>query len=300
LTPPAIHIGPDANEILADAVRAGGGAPAPLDAADAVVWFDGAQAFPELPRSVRWVQLPAAGVERWMDVVRGAPEVIFTSAAGAYATDVAEHALGLLLAGVRGFARYARARSWQPVDDPLLEGSSVAVIGAGGIGRALIDRLRPFGVEIVAVTRSGREVAGADRSLPADRLPEVWPAADHFVICAPATDATRHLVGREQLAAMRPHSWIVNIARGSLIDTDALVEALQQERIGGAGLDVTDPEPLPDDHPLWASPRALITPHVANPPTAQLHKLAERVRENVARFAAGEPLIAPIEQERGY
>jgi D-3-phosphoglycerate dehydrogenase len=152
----------------------------------------------------------------------------------------------------------------------------------------------------VAVTRSGRDVPGAHRSLPADRLPEVWSSADHFVICAPATDATKHLVGREQLAAMQPHSWIVNIARGSLIDTDALVEALQAERIGGAGLDVTDPEPLPDDHPLWASPRAIVTPHVANPPTAQLRKLGERVRENVARFAAGEPLVAPVEQERGY
>jgi D-3-phosphoglycerate dehydrogenase len=235
-----------------------------------------------------------------MHLVRAAPHVVFTSAAGAYATDVAEHALALLLAGVRGFARYARADRWDPVDDRLLEGSTVAVVGAGGIGRAFIERAAPLDVELVAVTRTGRDVPGAHRSLSVDDLPEVWSSADHFVICAPATDATKHLVGREQLAAMKPHSWIVNIARGSLIDTDALVEALQQERIGGAGLDVTDPEPLPDGHPLWTSPRAIITPHVANPPSAQLRKLGERVRENVARFAAGERLIAPVEQERGY
>ena len=300
MSTPAIHIGPSDNEALAAAVRDGGGAPAPLDGADAVVWFGGAQDFPALPESVRWVQLPAAGVETWMERVRTAPEVTFTSAAGAFASDVAEHALALLLAGVRGLARYARAERWEPVDDRLLEGSTVAVIGAGGIGRALIDRLKPLDVEIVAVTRSGHDVPGADRSLAAGRLDAVWASADHFVICAPATEATRHLVGRDQLAAMRPHSWIVNIARGSLIDTEALVEALQAERIGGAGLDVTDPEPLPDGHPLWASPRAIITPHVANPPSAQLRKLAERVRENVARFAAGERLIAPVEQERGY
>jgi D-3-phosphoglycerate dehydrogenase len=186
------------------------------------------------------------------------------------------------------------------VDDRLLEGSTVAIVGAGGIGRALISLLAPHDVTVIAVTRRGEPVPRADRTLPASELPEVWSAADHFVIAAPATDATRHLVGARELAAMQPHSWIVNVARGSLIDTDALVDALQAERIGGAALDVTDPEPLPDGHPLWRSPRAIITPHVANPPSAQFRKLAERVRENVARFVAEEPLLAPVEQDRGY
>ena len=300
MTPPAIHIGPDENELLTQAVRDGGGEPAPLDGADAVVWWGGADALPELPSSVRWVQLPAAGVETWLDRIKAAPEVVWTSAAGAYATDVAEHALTLLLAGVRGLNRYIRARTWAPEDDRLLEGSTVAIIGAGGIGRALIELLQPHDVEIVAVTRRGQEIDGADRTLSAEHLGEVWGTADHFVIGAPATDATRHLVGAQELAQMKPHAWIVNIARGSLIDTDALVEALRDKRIGGAALDVTDPEPLPDDHPLWELERAIITPHVANPPNAQWRKLAERVQENVGRFAAGERLIAPVEQERGY
>jgi D-2-hydroxyacid dehydrogenase (NADP+) len=300
LSRPAIHIGPSEDAKLAAAVRAGGADVAPLEGADAVVWFGGPGELPELPASVRWVQLPAAGVESWLERVRSAPEVTWTSAAGAYATDVAEHALALLLAGVRGLARYARAASWDPQDDRLLEGSTVAIVGAGGIGRALIELLRPHDVEIVAVTRRGIAVAGADRTLGAERLPDVCGMADHFVIGAPATDATRRLVGAGELARMKPHSWIVNIARGSLIDTDALVAALQEERIGGAALDVTDPEPLPDGHPLWSSPRAIITPHVANPYSAQMRKLGERVRENVARFAAGEPLLAPVEQDRGY
>jgi len=300
LSRPAIHIGPSEDAKLAAAVRAGGADVAPLEGADAVVWFGGPGELPELPASVRWVQLPAAGVESWMERVRSAPEVTWTSAAGAYATDVAEHALALLLAGVRGLARYARAASWDPQDDRLLEGSEVAIVGAGGIGRALIELLRPHDVEILAVTRRGIDVAGADRTLGAERLHDVWGMADHVVIGAPATDATRRLVGARELARMKPHSWIVNIARGSLIDTDALVAALQEERIGGAALDVTDPEPLPDGHPLWSSPRAIITPHVANPYSAQMRKLGERVRENVARFAAGEPLLAPVEQDRGY
>jgi D-3-phosphoglycerate dehydrogenase len=166
---------------------------------------------------------------------------------------------------------------------------------AGAIGRELIAMLEPHEVEIVAVTRSGR-----DGTLPVERLGEVWGAADHFVIAAPATDGTRHLVGAEELAQMRSHTWIVNIARGALIDPDALVDALREERIGGAALDVTEPEPLPDDHPLWDEPRALITPHVANPQQTMDRDLAERVRENVLRFAAGEALLAPVSRDRGY
>jgi D-3-phosphoglycerate dehydrogenase len=108
------------------------------------------------------------------------------------------------------------------------------------------------------------------------------------------------LVGAAELRAMPEHAWIVNVARGSLIDTDALVEALHAGAIGGAALDVTDPEPLPDGHPLWSAPNALITPHVANPPSAMMRHLAERVRENVRRFAAGDELLAPIDPDAGY
>jgi phosphoglycerate dehydrogenase-like enzyme len=289
---PAIHVDPS-EEQLTRAVEAGGGRLAGLEEAEAVIWHAGPDELPELPERVRWVQLPSAGVEPWIDRVRATPGVQFTSAAGAYSAQVAEHALALLLAGTRGIARYARATSWAPVDDRPLEGSTVAIVGAGGIGRELIRMLEPHDVRIVAVTRSGR-----DDTLPASRMDEIWDAADHFVICAPATDGTRHLVGAGQLAAMKPHSWLVNIARGSLIDTDALVAALEEGRIGGAALDVTEPEPLPDDHPLWRC--ALITPHVANPPQAMARSLAERVEENVRRFAAGEELLAPISPDRGY
>jgi D-3-phosphoglycerate dehydrogenase len=292
---PAIHIGPEPFEHLVRAVEAGGGRPVALEEAEGVVWAGPESALPELPPSVRWVQLQSAGVEPWVERIRDTPDVQFTSAVGAYSTQVAELALALLLAGVRGFAHYARAQTWDPRPAGVLEGSTVAVIGAGGIGRELIAMLAPHDVEIVAVTRSGR-----DGTLPAERLDEVWSAADHFVIAAPATNGTRHLVGARELALMQPHSWVVNIARGSLIDTDALVDALREEAIGGAGLDVTDPEPLPDGHPLWSSPRALITPHVANPPSTMDRDLAERVRENVGRFAAGEELIAPVSADRGY
>jgi phosphoglycerate dehydrogenase-like enzyme len=176
----------------------------------------------------------------------------------------------------------------------------VAIVGAGGIGRALIGLLEPFGCEVIAVTRRGRDVPGASRTLPADRLAEAWPAARHVVIAAPATAGTRHLVGARELAAMREDAWLVNIARGSLVDTDALVEALRAGAIAGAALDVTDPEPLPDGHPLWELPNALITPHVGTPADTERGLFAERVRENVRRLVAGEPLVGVVDAEGGY
>jgi phosphoglycerate dehydrogenase-like enzyme len=298
---PSIHVGPGEQPELERAVQTAGGLLVPLGQADGVVWAaTKPDSLPELPRSVRWVQLPSAGVEPWMPRIEATPNVTFTSAAGAYAPQVAEHALALLLAGVRGIAAAARQSTWTSPPHGSLAGSTIAIVGAGGIGSALIPLLAPFDVDTVAVTRRGHEVPGATRSLSADELDQVWPTADHFVLAAPATDETRRLVGARELAAMREHSWIVNVARGSLIDTDALVAALREQRIGGAALDVTDPEPLPDGHPLWELPNALITPHIANPEPDLKRRLAQRVRENVERLATGEALIAQVDAGRGY
>lgn len=298
---PVIHVAGERPDLEA-AVRDGGGVTGPLDGADGVVWVVNDPAgFPELPGSVRWVQLPWAGVEEWVraGVVAGGP--VFTSAVGSYGLPVAEHALALILAAAKALPRFAGARSWDPRGRHrvrALEGATVAIVGAGGIGRALISLLAPFGAEAIAVTRRGRPVAGAARTLSADRVGEAFPAADYVVVAAPATDGTRHIVGAAELAAMREDAWLVNVARGSLVDTDALVEALRSGAIGGAALDVTDPEPLPDGHPLWEL--ALITPHVATPPDAEARRLADRVRENVRRLAAGEELEGVVDPEGGY
>ena len=300
---PAVHIGPEPDDTLEDAVREGGGEPAALADADAVVWTgNDPSAFPQpLPDRVRWVQLPSAGVERWLAAgVLDGGERVFTSATGAFAGSTAEHALALLLAGARRLPEAARAASWDAPAGFGLAGRTVAIVGAGGIGRRLIAMLAPLDVDVLAVTRRGRDVPGAARSLAAGDLGQVWGAADFVVLAAPATDATRHLVGAAELAAMRPHAWLINIARGTLVDTDALVEALRAEAIGGAALDVTDPEPLPDGHPLWTQPRAIVTPHVANPPPVAAIEFAERVRENVERFAAGRGLLSPVDPDAGY
>jgi D-3-phosphoglycerate dehydrogenase len=200
-----------------------------------------------------------------------------------------------MLAGARRLAECARAQTWTDPPARPLDGATVAIVGAGGIGRALMGLLAPLDVEVLAVTRRGR-----DGTLPADRLLEVLPDADHVVIAAPATPDTRHLVGAAELDAMRDDAWLVNVARGSLVDTDALVAALAAGAIGGAALDVTDPEPLPDGHPLWSEQRALITPHIANPAATLRRYLARHVEENVRRFARGEKLLAVIDAEVGY
>ncbi|WP_280474366.1 D-isomer specific 2-hydroxyacid dehydrogenase family protein [Nocardia asiatica] len=283
-----------------------------LDEARGLIWVGGPGEFPEeLPPGVEWVQLPAAGVEDWFGagVIARHPGVRFTSAAGAFAASVAEHALMLLLAGVRYLPEHLRATDWRQQDFfphvGTLRGKTVTIVGAGGIGRALIPMLVPLGAHIIAVNRSGRPVTGPGipssvETVSADHLGRVWAHTDHVVLAAPATPATRRLVGADELARLKPSSWIVNVARGGLIDTDALVTALASGAIGGAALDVTDPEPLPAGHPLWTLPNAIVTPHDSNPPQLRIAAFADHVEANVERFLEGRELLAPIDPARGY
>lgn len=303
----AIAVGPREDRKLVNAIERGGAVSAPLADASALVWSGGPADFPSsLPDGIRWVQLPSAGIESWFDsgVIAAHPEIEFTSAAGAYAATVAEHALALLLAGVRALPEHLEAQTWQQAHflDKVgtLRDSTVTIVGAGGIGRALIPMLTALGAEVLAVNRSGSPAPGAVRTLPVSSLDEVWAATDHVVVAAPATPATRHLVGAAEFAQLRPHSWVVNVARGSLVDTDALVEALKTGSIGGAGLDVTDPEPLPDGHPLWDLTNAIITPHDSNPTELRVNAYSEHVAANVARFVAGEALAARVDAAQGY
>jgi phosphoglycerate dehydrogenase-like enzyme len=293
--PLTVHVGPEPEREVEAAVRGAGGEIGPLDEADGLVWVDSnPDGFPdELPDRVRWVQLPSAGVERWLDRIDR--ERQWTTAAPAFGRSVAEHALALMLAGTRRLQEFARATTWTRPPIRELAGSTVAIVGTGSIGRALIDLLEPFRVDVLAVTRSGR-----DGTLPVARLGEVLPRAHFVVIAAPATPATRHLIGADELAAMREDAWLVNISRGALVDTEALVAALRDGSIAGAALDVTDPEPLPDGHPLWTEPHALITPHVANPDVTLMRDLAGLVGEQVRRLAAGEPPLSPFDPGAGY
>ena len=177
----------------------------------------------------------------------------------------------------------------------------VVIIGAGGIAVELVRLLAPFEVRVTIVRRSGGPLLGADRTVLVDELDSVLPEADVVIVAAAATSETRHLLGARELAAMKADAALINIARGPLIDTQALIEALHRGHLWGAGLDVTDPEPLPDAHPLWDAPRVVITSHCADTPEMTEPLLAERVALNVAALVSGSGrFVGVVDPAAGY
>jgi phosphoglycerate dehydrogenase-like enzyme len=303
---PRIAVGPRPATWAAEAIRRGGGEPVGLDDSPVgLVWTD-FRALEQLRTAldgrpgITWVQLPLAGVERVVETGVIGRERLWTSAKGAYAEPVAEHALALLLAGLRQLPERARAREWgRPAGTSLFD-QPVTVIGAGGIAGVLLRLLQPFRAPVTVVRRRAEPLPGAVRTVGADRLLEAVTGARAVVLALALTPRTRRVIGRAQLEAMRPDAWLVNVARGELVDTDALVEALSAGRIGGAALDVTDPEPLPDGHPLWSLPDCLITPHTADTEEMTRPLLAARITANVRHLAAGEELVGRVDPEAGY
>nr|WP_254701011.1 D-isomer specific 2-hydroxyacid dehydrogenase family protein [Curtobacterium pusillum] len=293
-----------------DAVTSAGGTVSELDdSARGLVWLDprdptGLSDALDAAPGVGWVQLPFAGVDAFASLIAShGDRILFTSAKGAYAEPVAEHALALTLGTLRVLQKRARARSWATEPEGVsLYGRNVVVIGAGGIAQEYIRLLAPFEVSITVVRRSPDPVPGADRTVTTDALDEVLPDADVVMIAAAMTSGTSKLFGRRQFERMKPSARLVNIARGGLVDTDALVSALRDGSIAAAGLDVTDPEPLPDGHPLWDEPGAIITPHQADTPEMVAPLLAERVRLNTAAFldGAGTGFVGVVDPVAGY
>lgn len=299
----AVAVAPVADPHITQAVTAAGGVIADLADARVLIWLGEAHDMPALPETIAWVALKTAGIEQFVAAGVIDETRLWTNASGVYAENVAEHALALLLAGLRQIDTAVRTRWDKSAVDPAvrtLRGSTVAIIGAGGIADALIPRLSACGASVIAVNRSGRDVPGAAQTLPAARLAEVWPATDHVVLAAPATAETRHLINPETLAALPAHCWVVNIARGPLIDQHALHHALSTGQIAGAALDVTDPEPPDQQDPLWDLPNVIITPHVANPASGLTREFAPWVADNLRRFAAGEELRSLVTTGRDY
>ncbi|MBA8990110.1 phosphoglycerate dehydrogenase-like enzyme [Curtobacterium pusillum] len=293
-----------------DAVTSAGGTVSELDESTrGLVWLDprdptGLSDALDAAPGVGWVQLPFAGVDAFASLIAShGARILFTSAKGAYAEPVAEHALALTLGTLRVLQKRARARSWATEPEGVsLYGRNVVVIGAGGIAQEYIRLLAPFEVSITVVRRSPDPVPGADRTVTTDALDEVLPDADVVMIAAAMTSGTSKLFGQRQFERMKQSARLVNIARGGLVDTDALVSALRDGSIAAAGLDVTDPEPLPDGHPLWDEPGAIITPHQADTPEMVAPLLAERVRLNTAAFldGAGTGFVGVVDPAAGY
>lgn len=300
---PTCAIAPDHAPALAEAVTAGGGHLVDPGQAEALVWTDPTDAeglgrmLQEAP-GVRWVQLPFAGVDRFAAVIDAGRT--WTSAKGAFGEPVAEHALALGLAGLRRLPLRARATTWGSDAGRRLMGGRVTVVGGGSITRALLRLLVPFEVETTVVRRSGAPLPGVTRVLASGSLHEALPGASLVVLALALTPETSGLVGAEELSLMDGDAWLVNVARGAHVVTDELVVALRKGIIGGAALDVTDPEPLPPGHPLWGLDNCLITPHVADTWEMAEPLLARRVRENVRRYQTGELLLGVVDPDLGY
>ena len=292
-----VYVGPAKLPLLEAAVIRGGGRVVSLEDANAIVYHgsdDALEVVDMIHDRIRWIQLPHAGVERWTQPGYITQDPVWTSAAGAYSPQVAEHILALILLGAKGLHTLARAREWTAKSTRSLAGSTVAIVGAGGIGHSLVALLEPFGCVITAVSNSGA-FPGAQLTVAREHYRDLLPDADYVVLTAPSTSETRGMIGTAELAAMKPGAWLINVARGDLVVTDELVDALRADVIGGAALDVTDPEPLPPGHPLWTLPNAIITPHAANPEDAYWRTLAGRVEHNVRRAHDGNPLLGVID-----
>ncbi|MDH6114388.1 phosphoglycerate dehydrogenase-like enzyme [Kitasatospora sp. MAP12-15] len=243
---------------------------------------------PAMPR-LRVVQTQTAGVD---DILPHIPAgVTLCNARGVHDASTAELALTLTLAALRDVPRFVRgqdAEQWQAGFYPALADRTVLIVGYGAVGAAIEERLRPFECEVLRVARTARSAPhGPVHSLA--ELPELLPAADVVILAVPLSDATRGLVDAGFLAALPDGALLVNVARGPVVDTGALLAELTAGRLRAA-LDVTDPEPLPAGHPLWHAPGVLITPHVGGSSSAFLPRSRRLIAAQLSRFVKGEPL----------
>jgi phosphoglycerate dehydrogenase-like enzyme len=279
-----------------------------LPRADAVVAWALTPAELTAARRLKWFQSIGAGVERVLLPEMRERGLIVTNTSGMHATNIAEHVLAMMLAFARCLPRLIRAQQraeWVDEFRPQifeLSTQTLHIVGYGEIGRRLASDAKALGMRITATRRQpGQTSDGIAIEIGGfDRLADHLSSADHVAVCLPQTAETAGLFDATLIAQMKPGSYIYNIGRGPIIETDALVAALQRGHLGGAGLDVTDPEPLPTDSPLWQMPNVIITSHTAGSTPHFADRLTEIVIDNVRRFRAGEPLRNVVDYDLGY
>lgn len=266
-----------------------------LDSIDFYVprYMGGPAAIAMIPdmKNLKVIQSPNAGVD---DVLKIRPAgVTLCNAAGVHDASTAELAVALSIASRRGFAAFARDQQdqrWGHERMSSLTDSNIAIVGYGNIGKTIAAMLGNFEVTITAFSKSGR-----DGALTLDNFDRLLPTFDVIILIVPLNDQTHHLMNAKRLAAMKDGAALINVARGPVVDTDALIAELNSGRIT-AGLDVTDPEPLPAGHPLWSAKNVIITPHVGGDSAAFIPRGRKLVEEQIARFASGQPLLHIVAQ----
>jgi phosphoglycerate dehydrogenase-like enzyme len=258
--------------------------------------------------ALRWIQTQGAGVEWLLTAeVRARGDLIITNASGVHADPIAEHVFGLMLALTRRLPEVLalqREQRWDAApflkDVPTLAGATLGILGVGAIGLHVAQLAAAFGMRVLGMRRSGEPAPNVERMYEPSELHALLRESHYVVNALPATDATRGLIGAAELAAMRSDAILVNIGRGTTVQTDALVSALRERRIRGAGLDVTDPEPLPPEHPLWKLPNVIITPHFSGGRPDYHERAVAIFTDNLRRYAAGEALRNVVDVHEGY
>lgn len=250
--------------------------------------MSGAQALETISKmsSLQVIQSPNTGVDDLLEILP--PDVTLCNAKGVHDASTAELAIGLAISARRGFATFMankRKGLWIHERRSALADSRVGIVGTGSIGSLIARQMELFNVEVIGFNRSGNNA-----SKTMDDFDELLPSLDVVILILPLTEQSRHLMNRSRIDAMKPGATLINMARGPVVDTDALVDALNRGHIT-AGLDVTDPEPLPKGHPLWSVPNVIITPHVGGDSSAFNPRVRTLIESQLKRFAAGQPLV---------
>ena len=253
---------------------------------------------------VRWYHSLGAGVENLVVLPHFRERsIVLTNNSGAMDIPIGEHVIAMLLAAAKRLYLYRdqqRASEWKEHQQQELRGATLVVFGLGSIGAEAARLAAALGMRVIGVRRSGTPVPGVERIVPPEQLGDAVAEADYVAICAPLTHATRGAVSREVIAQMKPNAWIINIARGAIVNEEALTEALQARRIGGAALDALTVEPLPRESPLRSLENVMITPHSSNSSPNVRQRTVGLITENLRRYKAGEPLLNVVNLEAGY
>ncbi len=261
----------------------------------------------EAAHNLRWVQAGTAGVERLLHA--GLPErgVTITNASGAHGDPISEQILSHMLAFATGLHTLIRAQTeHRHIQAEImrtkfeLAGQTLCVVGLGDIGGTLARKAHALGMQVVGVRRTARSAPGVDRIFAVDELMTALGEADHVALCLPLTSATHRLIGADQLRAMRSTAYIYNVGRGASIDPTALIQALREGWIAGAGLDVTEPEPVPVDSPLWEVPNVILSQHTSGTSPHNANRITAIFAANLERYLQGAPLQNVIDPVRGY
>lgn len=268
---------------------------------------------PEMVRAgknLKWVQIMSAGAERVLFLSGGNDlrdsNIVLTNNRIVQGPEIADHALALLLCLSRGLNTFIgdrKTETWDPRNYHGIElnGKTAVIIGMGGIGQQIATRAWAFGMNVIGVDLQDYPISPfVKRMVKPDQLDEVLPEADVLFISAPHTEQSHKMVGPKQFSLLKKGSYFVAVSRGGVYDMPSLVKALDEQRLAGAGVDVTDPEPLPKGHPLWNFNNAIITPHIAGRSDRDRARMVNTIKENIARFADGKPLLNVVNKQRGF